>query len=75
MCKHNENEELIKTPAAKRSMILFLLGVPMMYIASLGKENIFCLIIAITYVILLFVNGIVSLPIIIKIIYKKNKNK
>ena len=56
-------------------MILFLLGVPMMYIASLGKENIFCLIIAITYVILLFVNGIVSLPIIIKIIYKKNKNK
>ncbi len=75
MCKHNENEELIKTPAAKRSMILFLLGIPMMYIASLGKENIFCLIIAITYVILLFVNGIVSLPIIIKIIYKKNKNK
>jgi len=75
VCKHNENEELIKTPAAKRSMILFLLGIPMMYIASLGKENIFCLIIAITYVILLFVNGIVSLPIIIKIIYKKNKNK
>ncbi|HRU96696.1 MAG TPA: hypothetical protein P5092_04545 [Ruminococcus sp.] len=75
MCKYNENEELIKTPAAKRSVILFLLGIPMIYVASLGKENIFCLIISIAYVILLFVNGIISFPIIIKNIYKKNKNK
>lgn len=73
MCKKDENTKIIKVPAAKRSIFLTLMGIPMMYVATLGKENIVCLIISVIYVILLFLNGIISLPIIVKEMIRKNK--
>lgn len=75
VCKEDKNEKLTKTAEFKRSLILMLLGIPMILVASLGKENIVCVILCAIYVILLFINGIVSLPFIIKNIYKKSKTK
>jgi|GEM_PF-2252236 len=75
MRKQEENEKLIKMPAVKRSLLLALMGVPMMCVAAFGKGNIVCLILSVVYVIALFVNGIFSLPLIIKSIRKQNKTK
>ena len=40
---NQENKtRLIDTPAAKRSIFLTLMGIPMMFVASFGSENIVC---------------------------------
>ncbi len=75
MRKQNDNEKLIKTPAAKRSLFLTLMGAPMICVAVLGRENIVCLILSVVYIIALFLNGIFSLPFIMKFIHKHNKTK
>ena len=75
MCKNDENEKLIKMPVAKRSLFLTLIGVPMMFIAAFGRENVVCLILSAAYVILLFINGITCFPFIVKNICKKDKTK
>lgn len=72
MYKQDKNGKLIKTPAAKRSLFLTLIGVPVMFMAT---ENIVCLILSVLYVISLLLNGIVCLPLIIDIYRKNNKEK
>ena len=70
MRKQEGNKELIKTSAGKRSVVLGLLGVPMMYITSLsGKHMIFAVFGAI-YVLALFINGISVLPVLKKVLRK-----
>lgn len=73
MYKQDKNGKLIKTPAAKRSLFLTLIGVPVMFMAA--SENIVCLILSVLYVISLLLNGIVCLPLIIDIYRKNNKEK
>lgn len=70
-----EITELRKTPAAKRSIFLTLIGIPMILVAALGKDNIVCAILALIYVFALLINGIISFPIIVKMIRKDNKAK
>ena len=75
MYKQDENEKLIKTSVAKRSLFLTLIGVPMMFVVAFGRENIICAILSGLYIILLFINGIFSFPFILKNIYEKSKTK
>ena len=71
---NQENKTRSKdTPAAKRSIFLTLMGIPMMFAASFGSENIVCTILAAIYVLALLVNGIVSFPLIVKTLHKANK--
>lgn len=71
MCKQEEIAESLKTPAVKRSKFLFFLGVPMMFIAALGTKHILFTILAVIYVVALFINGIIVLPIVLKIFRNK----
>ena len=75
MRKQDEDEKLIKTPTAKRSLFLTIMGAPMICVAALGKDNLVCLILSVVYIIALFLNGIFSLPLIMKFIHKQNKTK
>ncbi len=59
----------------KRSGVLFLLGIPMMYIASFCKDNIVCLMISTLYVLLLLVNGIACFPLVADMIKKQKKDR
>jgi len=74
MCKQDENGKLIKMPVAKRSLFLTLIGIPMMFVAAFGRENVVCAILSGLYVVLLFINGITCIP-FIKNIFKKDKTK
>ena len=74
MSNQENKTRLIDTPAAKRSIFLTLMGIPMMFVASFGSENIVCTILAAIYVLALLVNGIVSFSLIVKMIHKANKN-
>ena len=59
------------TLARKRSMVLFILGIPMMYISSFSDKSIVCMIITVIYLILLLINAIICFPLVIEMI--KNK--
>ena len=74
MSNKNTNTPLTKTSAFKRSIILLLLGIPMMYIASCSQDSVVCLIISAIYVLLLLINGIACLPLTIDIIKKAKYN-
>ena len=53
MSNQENKTRLIDTPAAKRSIFLTLMGIPMMFVASFGSENIVCTILAAIYVLAL----------------------
>ena len=74
MSNKNTNTPLTKTSAFKRSIILLLLGIPMMYIASCSQDSVVCLIISAIYILLLLINGISCLPLTIDIIKKAKYN-
>lgn len=75
MRNQEEKTKLKKTSVAKRSIFLFLIAVPMIYIASLGKNNIACMVLSVIYVIALFINGITGIPIILKLFIKDSTLK
>lgn len=75
MSKNNKQNTSTRKSAFNWSIILFVLGIPMMYIASSSKGNTICLIISAVYVLLLLINGIIHFPIVIDILKKETTRK
>ena len=75
MCKQNENEEFVKKSKTKRSIFFIFLGVPMIFVAALTKYSTVFTVLILLYVILLFINGIVSFKFIKKNLHKKKNGQ
>lgn len=75
MNKNNKQNTSTRKSAFYCSIILFVLGIPMMYIASFSKGNAIFIIISVVYVLLLLINGIIHFPIVIDMLKKKTTKK
>lgn len=71
----SDKKEKMKRNAIRRSMLLNVIGVPMMLVSGLSHESIVCLIVVTVYIVLLVLNGIFCLPYLKEIMGEKNKTE